>query len=59
MPTGISVATGGNGKGWGKNSSVLGIQIVGKTKEDMANKFSTYRANLTNEVLEKNKKLNA
>ena len=59
MPPGIPVATVAIGKAGAKNSAILAIQMLAISNEDMANKFSTYRANLTNEVLEKNKKLNA
>ena len=59
MPPGIPVATVAIGKAGAKNSAILAIQMLAISNEDMANKFSTYRSNLTNEVLEKNKKLNA
>jgi phosphoribosylaminoimidazole carboxylase PurE protein len=59
MPPGIPVATVAIGKAGAKNSAILAIQMLAISNEDMANKFSTYRTNLTNEVLEKNKKLNA
>ena len=59
MPPGIPVATVAIGKAGAKNSAILAIQMLAISNEDMANKFRTYRANLTNEVLEKNKKLNA
>jgi phosphoribosylaminoimidazole carboxylase PurE protein len=59
MPPGIPVATVAIGKAGAKNSAILAIQMLAISNEDMANKFSTYRANLTYEVLEKNKKLNA
>ena len=59
MPPGIPVATVAIGKAGAKNSAILAIQMLAISNEEMANKFSTYRANLTNEVLEKNKKLNA
>jgi phosphoribosylaminoimidazole carboxylase PurE protein len=53
MPPGIPVATVAIGKAGAKNSAILAIQMLAISNEDMANKFSTYRANLTNEVLEK------
>jgi phosphoribosylaminoimidazole carboxylase PurE protein len=59
MPPGIPVATVAIGKAGAKNSAILAIQMLAISNEDMANKFSIYRSNLTNEVLEKNKKLNA
>ena len=59
LPPGIPVATVAIGKAGAKNSAILAIQMLAISNEDMANKFSTYRSNLTNEVLEKNKKLNA
>ena len=59
MPPGIPVATVAIGKAGAKNSAILAIQMLAISNEDMANKFRTYRANLTNEGLEKNKKLNA
>ena len=59
MPPGIPVATVAIGKAGAKNSAILAIQMLAISNEDMAYKFSTYRSNLTNEVLEKNKKLNA
>ena len=59
MPPGIPVATVAIGKAGAKNSAILAIQMLAISNEDMANKFSTYRSNLTNEGLEKNKKLNA
>ncbi|MDC0454115.1 5-(carboxyamino)imidazole ribonucleotide mutase [Gammaproteobacteria bacterium] len=59
MPPGIPVATVAIGKAGAKNSAILAIQMLAISNEDMANKFSTYRSNLTKEVLEKNKKLNA
>lgn len=59
MPPGIPVATVAIGKAGAKNSAILAIQILSISDENMADKFSKYRANLTNEVLEKNKNLNA
>ncbi|MBL6903732.1 MAG: 5-(carboxyamino)imidazole ribonucleotide mutase [SAR86 cluster bacterium] len=59
MPPGIPVATVAIGKAGAKNSAILAIQMLSISDENMADKFSKYRANLTNEVLEKNKNLNA
>ena len=59
MPPGIPVATVAIGKAGAKNSAILAIQMLSISDENMAEKFSKYRANLTNEVLEKNKNLNA
>lgn len=59
MPPGIPVATVAIGKAGAKNSAILAIQMLSISDESMADKFSKYRANLTNEVLEKNKNLNA
>ena len=59
MPPGIPVATVAIGKAGAKNSAILAIQILSISDENMADKFCKYRANLTNEVLEKNKNLNA
>ena len=59
MPPGIPVATVAIGKAGAKNSAILAIQMLSISDENMADKFSKYRANLTNEVLEKNQNLNA
>ena len=59
MPPGIPVATVAIGKAGAKNSAILAIQMLSISDNEMANKLSKYRANLTNEVLEKNKNLNA
>ena len=59
MPPGIPVATVAIGKAGAKNSAILAIQMLSISDENMADKFSKYRANLTNKVLEKNKNLNA
>jgi len=59
MPPGIPVATVAIGKAGAKNSAILAIQMLSISDENMADKFSKFRANLTNEVLEKNKNLNA
>ena len=59
MPPGIPVATVAIGKAGAKNSAILAIQMLSISDENIADKFSKYRANLTNEVLEKNKNLNA
>jgi len=59
MPPGIPVATVAIGKAGAKNSAILAIQMLSISDENMADKFRKYRANLTNEVLEKNKNLNA
>jgi phosphoribosylaminoimidazole carboxylase PurE protein len=59
MPPGIPVATVAIGKAGAKNSAILAIQMLSISDENMADKFCKYRANLTNEVLEKNKNLNA
>ena len=59
MPPGIPVATVAIGKAGAKNSAILAIQMLSISDKNMADKFSKYRANLTNEVLEKNKNLNA
>jgi len=59
MPPGIPVATVAIGKAGAKNSAILAIQMLAISDNDMAQKLSDYRTNLTNEVLEKNKNLNA
>ncbi|MFL2699746.1 MAG: 5-(carboxyamino)imidazole ribonucleotide mutase [SAR86 cluster bacterium] len=59
MPPGLPVATVAIGKAGAKNSAILAIQILSTSDSDLAKKMSDYRANLTNEVLEKNKKLNS
>ena len=59
MPPGIPVATVAIGKAGAKNSAILAIQMLSISDNEMANKLSKYRAKLTNEVLEKNKNLNA
>ena len=59
MPPGIPVATVAIGKAGAKNSAILAIQMLSISDNEMANKLSKYSANLTNEVLEKNKNLNA
>ena len=59
MPPGIPVATVAIGKAGAKNSAILAIQILSISDSDLAQKFSDYRENLTQEVLLKNKNLNA
>lgn len=59
MPPGLPVATVAIGKAGAKNSAILAIQILSTSDSDLAKKISDYRANLTNEVLEKNKNLNS
>ena len=59
MPPGIPVATVAIGKAGAKNGAILAIQMIAISDNDMAQKLSDYRTNLTNEVLEKNKNLNA
>jgi len=59
MPPGIPVATVAIGKPGAKNGAILAIQMIAISDNDMAQKLSDYRTNLTNEVLEKNKNLNA
>ena len=59
MPPGIPVATVAIGKAGAKNSAILAMQMLAISDNDMAQKLSDYRTNLTNEVLEKNKNLNA
>ena len=59
MPPGIPVATVAIGKAGAKNGAILAIQMIAISDDDMAQKLSDYRTNLTNEVLEKNKNLNA
>ncbi len=59
MPPGLPVATVAIGKAGAKNSAILAIQILSTSDSDLAKKMSDYRANLTNEVLEKNKNLNS
>ena len=59
MPPGLPVATVAIGKAGAKNSAILAIQILSTSDSDLAKKMSDYRANLTNEVLEKNKKINS
>ena len=59
MPPGIPVATVAIGKAGAKNSAILAIQILSISDSDLAQKFSNYRENLTQEVLLKNKNLNA
>ena len=59
MPPGIPVATVAIGKAGAKNGAILAIQMIAISDGDMAQKLSDYRTNLTNEVLEKNKNLNA
>mgnify|MGYP000122879045 FL=1 len=58
MPPGIPVATVAIGKAGAKNGAILAIQMIAISDNDMAQKLSDYRTNLTNEVLEKNKNLN-
>ena len=59
MPPGIPVATVAIGKAGAKNGAILAIQMIAISDNDMAQKLSDYRTNLTNEFLEKNKNLNA
>ena len=59
MPPGIPVATVAVGKAGAKNSAILAIQMLAISDEALAEKMSDFRQNMTNEVLEKNKKLNS
>ena len=59
MPPGIPVATVAVGKAGAKNSAILAIQMLAISDQALAEKMRNYRQNMTNEVLEKNKKLNS
>lgn len=53
MPPGIPVATVALGKGGAKNAGVLAAQILALKYPPIAERFKTYRLNLTRKALEK------
>ena len=53
MPPGIPVATVSLGKGGARNAAVLAAQILALKYPPIAERFKTYRLNLTQKALEK------
>lgn len=59
MPGGIPVATMAIGKAGAKNAAILAVQILALADGSLAAKLKSYRAQMTQEVEEKDKKLTA
>ena len=55
MPPGISVATVGINNGM--NAAVMAVQILALGDEALANRFATYRANLSEKIVKANEDL--
>jgi len=57
MPSGVPVATMAIGKAGAKNSAILAVQILGVKFPDIRERVSTYKKEMAEQVMEKNKKL--
>ena len=58
MPPGIPVATVAIGSSGAKNAAILAVQILAISDESLEQKLSDYKANMKEEVLVKDAKLN-
>ncbi len=58
MPPGIPVATVAIGSSGAKNAAILAVQILAISDESLEQKLSDYKANMKEEVLVKDEKLN-
>ncbi len=57
MPSGVPVATMAIGKAGAKNAAILAVQILGTKSSDIREKVGSYKKEIAEEVMVKNKKL--
>ncbi len=57
MPTGVPVATMAIGKAGAKNAAILATQILGVKSPDIRARVSTYKKEIAERVMEKNKRI--
>lgn len=57
MPSGVPVATMAIGKAGAKNAAILAAQIIGIRSPDIREKVNSYKKEIAEQVIEKNKKL--
>ncbi len=57
MPSGVPVATMAIGKAGAKNAAILAAQIIGTKSSDTREKVNSYKKEIAEQVMEKNKRL--
>jgi len=57
MPSGVPVATMAIGKAGAKNAAILAAQILGTKSSDTREKVNSYKKEIAEQVMEKNKRL--